>query len=200
MAHTFPIGARVLVDGRDEAIVKQAFPKGSSSYAFPHYKVDMVGGDKNVAIKMDRVGVDRKKSASMAERVVARFMSAAGHEVMQLASKLAHTVHGSTPKHIGAYRWSEKNDSAQFSVNSPENGVEVVCVVSLFEDGTAALGFFNSEHLSETNRFENISSFTYDGGGDKDMHEMVKDIKWVMDTVDEYKASWESEQGGDQQF
>ncbi len=34
----FPVGARVLVDGRDPAIVKQAFPEGSSSYLFPHYK------------------------------------------------------------------------------------------------------------------------------------------------------------------
>jgi hypothetical protein len=58
--HVFPSGARVLVDGRDEAIVRQAFPKGSSSFMFPHYKVDFVGGDKNVAVNMKRVGVDRK--------------------------------------------------------------------------------------------------------------------------------------------
>jgi hypothetical protein len=56
----FPPGARVLVDGRDEAIVKQAFPQGSSSYGFPHYKVDIVGGDRNVAVAMSRVGVKRR--------------------------------------------------------------------------------------------------------------------------------------------
>lgn len=53
----FPAGAHVLVDGRDEAIVKQAFPVGSSSFAFPHYKLDFVGGDGNVAMSMKRVGI-----------------------------------------------------------------------------------------------------------------------------------------------
>lgn len=57
---TFPIGARVLVDGRDEAIVKQAFPEGSSSYLFPHYKLDFIQGDRNVAVAISRVGVERK--------------------------------------------------------------------------------------------------------------------------------------------
>jgi hypothetical protein len=55
----FPCGARVLVDGRDEAVVKQAFPNGSSSFLFAHYKVDIVGGDRNVAVGIDRVGVER---------------------------------------------------------------------------------------------------------------------------------------------
>lgn len=59
--HVFPYNARVLVDGQDEAIVKQAFPEGSSSFMFPHYKLDFVGGDKNVAVGMHRVGVERKK-------------------------------------------------------------------------------------------------------------------------------------------
>jgi hypothetical protein len=59
---TFPIGARILVDGRDEAIVKQAFPEGSSSFMFPHYKVDIVGGDKNVAVAIKRVGVEKRAS------------------------------------------------------------------------------------------------------------------------------------------
>jgi hypothetical protein len=53
----FPIGARVLVDGEVQAIVKQFFPEGSSSYLFPHYKLDFVGGDKNVAVSIKRVGV-----------------------------------------------------------------------------------------------------------------------------------------------
>jgi hypothetical protein len=56
----FPVGARVLVDGRDEAIVKQAFPEGSTSFLFSHYKLDFIGGDKNVAVKMSRVGVGAK--------------------------------------------------------------------------------------------------------------------------------------------
>ncbi len=59
--HTFPVGARVLVDGRHEALVGQAFPEGSSSFMFPHYKVHFVDGDRNVAVHVDRVGVERKK-------------------------------------------------------------------------------------------------------------------------------------------
>lgn len=57
---TFPVGARVLVDGQDEAIVKNAFPEGSASFLFPHYKLDFVGGDKNVAVAWQRVGVKRE--------------------------------------------------------------------------------------------------------------------------------------------
>ena len=58
---TFPYGARVLVDGRDEAVVKAAYPEGSTSYLFPHYKLDFVGGDKNVAVSVNRVGVKRAR-------------------------------------------------------------------------------------------------------------------------------------------
>ena len=61
MKKVFPIGARVYIDGRDLAIVKAAFPEGSSSYGFPHYKVDVVAGDKNMAVSMSRVGVKLKK-------------------------------------------------------------------------------------------------------------------------------------------
>lgn len=59
--HTFPVGARVLVDGLDEAHVKAAFPEGSAQHMWPHYKLDFVAGDKNVVVHMDRVGVERRK-------------------------------------------------------------------------------------------------------------------------------------------
>ena len=42
---TFPVGARILVDGRDEAVIQQVFPEGSSSFMFPHYRVRFLGGD-----------------------------------------------------------------------------------------------------------------------------------------------------------
>ena len=48
----FPPGARVLIDDRDEAIVRQ--------HLFPYYKVDFVDGDKNVAVRADRVGTAEK--------------------------------------------------------------------------------------------------------------------------------------------
>ena len=62
MNTVFPIGARVLVDGRDEAVVKAAFPEGSSSHLFPHYKLDFVDGDRNVAVSLKRVGVDQSQT------------------------------------------------------------------------------------------------------------------------------------------
>jgi len=61
MSTVFPYGSKVLVDGRDLAVVKQAFPEGSTSYLWPHYKLDFQGGDKNVAVSMKRVGVVKAK-------------------------------------------------------------------------------------------------------------------------------------------
>jgi hypothetical protein len=56
----FPIGARVLIDGQDEAIIKEVFPQGSTSFLFPHYKVDVIGGDRNVTVSMKRINVDSR--------------------------------------------------------------------------------------------------------------------------------------------
>ncbi len=55
----FPTGARVLVDGRDEVVIAQHFPRGSTSFLFPHYKVHFIGGDRNVAVSKTRIGVER---------------------------------------------------------------------------------------------------------------------------------------------
>lgn len=60
-AKTFPIGARVYVDGRDEAFIAQVFPEGSSSLRSPHYCVRFKGGaDEQVKVSMKRVGVEKK--------------------------------------------------------------------------------------------------------------------------------------------
>lgn len=56
----FPVGARILVDGSREALIAQAFPEGSSSFLFPHYKVHFVGGDRNVAVALHRCGVIKR--------------------------------------------------------------------------------------------------------------------------------------------
>ena len=50
-------GSLVLVDGRDKARVTGKFLEeyGSSSYMFPHYKVDFIDGDQNVAVSYKRV-------------------------------------------------------------------------------------------------------------------------------------------------
>ena len=63
--HTFPVGALVLVDGERYARVGQSFPEGSSSYMFPHYKVHFVGGDQNVAVNVNRVGVTPRKGVKL---------------------------------------------------------------------------------------------------------------------------------------
>ncbi len=63
MKTPFPRGAKVYVDSRDVAVITQVFPEGSSSYLFPHYKVDYPQGDKNVAVNMNRVGVKLARGA-----------------------------------------------------------------------------------------------------------------------------------------
>ena len=62
MDKTFPVGARVYVDGRDEAVIAQVFPEGSTSLMAPHYCVRFKGGGgAQVKVSMKRVGVDLKK-------------------------------------------------------------------------------------------------------------------------------------------
>ena len=54
-------GVRVFVDGKYPAIVRMTFPKGSTSYLFPHAKVDFETfsphslGGKNVAVALSRL-------------------------------------------------------------------------------------------------------------------------------------------------
>jgi len=54
---SLPPGAVVLIDGVVRATVVQAFPEGSTSYAFPHYRVNIQGGDRSAAIAMNRCTV-----------------------------------------------------------------------------------------------------------------------------------------------
>jgi len=53
------IGSRVVIDGKHEAVVRQVFKEGSSSFLFPHYRVDFLCGDKNVAVADFRVQVKK---------------------------------------------------------------------------------------------------------------------------------------------
>ena len=119
-----------------------------------------------------------------------------GEAVMSIAGKLAGQVGGGKPALLeGGFRWSEPNASARFTTYSPEHGQKVVVVVSLFEDGSAALNFFSDEGLSGTDTYENISHFTYGPGGftshQVDVKQMVEDVNWVLATVDGYAASWQ---------
>jgi hypothetical protein len=61
MKHFFPVGATVLVDGRDRVRVTQVFPEGSTFFLYPHYVVDFQGGDKGVKVLASRVGVKASK-------------------------------------------------------------------------------------------------------------------------------------------
>jgi hypothetical protein len=56
----FPVGAIVLIDGRVRARVKAYHPEWSTSHLFPHYKLDVERGDRNIAIRVSRVGVTAK--------------------------------------------------------------------------------------------------------------------------------------------
>lgn len=118
---------------------------------------------------------------------------------MDLAGKLAEEVGGNRPTLLsGGFRWSEKNASARFTTYSPEHDQKVVVVVSLFEDGSAALSFFSDEGLSGTATYESITHFTYGPGGftshQVDIKQMVEDINWVRTTVDGYAASWQQDE------
>ncbi len=42
-------------------VVKEAHPDGCSSGLYPHYHLDITGGDHNVRVPLDRVGVDATK-------------------------------------------------------------------------------------------------------------------------------------------
>lgn len=71
MSGHFPVGALVLVDGEREGRVRSAWPEGSTSFAFPHYRIDFTATgstpmrallthspqDANVAVAVNRVGV-----------------------------------------------------------------------------------------------------------------------------------------------
>jgi DNA polymerase III sliding clamp (beta) subunit (PCNA family) len=70
--HVFPIGAKVLVDGQDEAIVRQAFPEGSHSLLGPHYVVRIVDGGEIQKVPMSRVGVERKRAPKPASKKPSR--------------------------------------------------------------------------------------------------------------------------------
>jgi hypothetical protein len=115
---------------------------------------------------------------------------------LQLAGELSQQVSGSKPRSIpGGYRFSDKNEAAQFTTYSPEYSQKVVVVVSIFADGSATVGFFGDEGTSETTRYENVGHFTYSSR--TDLPEMVKDIQWVWETVDGYAASWQEDEGGE---
>ncbi len=60
----FPPGARVLIEGRHEAIVRQYFHDGSHALRAAHYKVDFIDGDRNVCVHVNRVSVETAKLQS----------------------------------------------------------------------------------------------------------------------------------------
>jgi len=54
---TYPIGAKILVDGHRPAIIMEAYPEGSTSYLFAHYVLRFVGSTERTIIAMSRVGI-----------------------------------------------------------------------------------------------------------------------------------------------
>jgi hypothetical protein len=182
-----------LVSGRTITIF---FPRSDGRYdsAVPWQE----RGYWHLPAATDRVVVTRLPTGaepigSQTQRV-GRRVTASGRRskksAIELAGELSEKVGGSEPKSIpGGYRWSDPNEAAQFTTHSPEYGQKVVCVVSVFADGSVAVGFFGDEGLSH--RYENIAHFTYPSAAD--ISEMVKDIEWVWRTVDGYAASWQDD-------
>lgn len=58
----YPIGAKVLVDGRDLAIVRGVWPEGSTFALYPHFVLDFVQGDLGVKVAWKRVGTTRARN------------------------------------------------------------------------------------------------------------------------------------------
>ena len=173
-------------------VVKQATP-GLSSFG-DYYVLTDKGADlvRRWRMEMRKVGAAREAPANRRRREPTG-TSITG--ALQLANELSQQLNGSTPKPIpGGFRWSELNESAQFTTYSPEYQAKVVIVVSSFDDASIAVGFFGDEGLSETARYENIGHFNY--GTTADIEEMVKDIRWVWETVDGYAASWQDDVEG----
>lgn len=59
MPDMFKFGARVYIDGQDEAIIQSAWPEGTYFHPWPHYKVNFINGDKNVVVNITRVGAEK---------------------------------------------------------------------------------------------------------------------------------------------
>jgi uncharacterized Rmd1/YagE family protein len=99
---------------------------------------------------------------------------------------------------IGEFRYGQHNVSYQAKTTSHLYNAPIVFVLSFFADQSCALGVFSSDSLSETDRYANISTFTYDCEGvfkftKKQAKEILKDIEWTVDTVDKYAESWQEE-------
>jgi hypothetical protein len=50
-------GDHVLLDGKTRAIVRSVWPVGSTSFAFPHARIDFSEGDRDVAVALKRLTV-----------------------------------------------------------------------------------------------------------------------------------------------
>jgi hypothetical protein len=61
----FTVGSIVFIDGKTKATVKEYFSEGSTSYLFPHCKVDFLNGDKNVSVSTKRVSKTKLKNTKL---------------------------------------------------------------------------------------------------------------------------------------
>jgi len=60
--NTFSCGTKVFIDGKYPATVSDCFPEGSTSYAFPHYKLREKGaGPGYTYVAIDRVKISKKR-------------------------------------------------------------------------------------------------------------------------------------------
>jgi hypothetical protein len=133
-----------------------------------------------------RIGfvVDELKKMRLAPMLKSTAVFISRDSLMALASRLSHRVNGTSPKLLShGHRWSDPNESAKFTTYTPAAGIRIVCLVSLFEDGSWTLGIFDSEELGSS-----IASWNYaseDVDGDDVIDEMSEDIAQTWGEIED---------------
>lgn len=94
------------------------------------------------------------------------------------------------PERIGAFRWSEANESARIALSTPD-GNRVWLLVSGFADGAVSYKPFSRPTESELDTYENLCGMHYDDARTASLSELAEDLKGDLDTIDRYARSWE---------
>jgi hypothetical protein len=112
-------------------------------------------------------------------------------ELMGLASRLSFRTGGSPPKILsGGYRWSDANESATFDTTTEDTNVPMTTLVSLFDDGSWALTFFEAEEARGGDLRDSLWNRLY-GSSDSLtplLDEMEGDVDEALDYIDDLEA------------
>lgn len=119
-------------------------------------------------------------------------------DVMPVATKLGLLLEAGKPRHIGSWRYGDKNDSALIYTTTP-GGIPVNILVSIFEDGQTRTAPFqggkpsgSDEHsTSEMDRFENLVGMNAMDSSDASVGQMAEDVHWYWEQIDKMSESWD---------